>query len=124
VAQVMQWPIVSPLTVRMSGDFLQSGFKAPDWPSKEVYGVQVYANPWVAAKIGGRWQCATWEWMRRGGESKRSAAVAGDHVKRADWPNGWRPASGERLWFFVSSLARHGQRTVNQRTGWAEVTWP
>lgn len=122
VPDVRSWRQVSGLNVTLTGEFLKFNFKAPHWPDKECFGQMLYANPWVIARIGDEWLGATFEWIRRGGESKSKAAVASDHIKRKEFQD-WKPTSGERLGFMVTSLARAGARTVNERTEVTEVTW-
>jgi len=95
-------------------------------------GVEVNANPWVFAwkpsleSLGGQWYAATWEWMRPGQTCKNSTSVAGDHIKQSPFhsTSGWRPSSGEALYFMVSGLARGSERNQAERTDIQRVAWP
>ena len=52
--------------------------------------------------------------------------MAGDHIKRApfDEASGWRPESGQVLYFMVSGLARDGMRNAEERSNVVRVVWP
>jgi hypothetical protein len=98
--------------------------KARVWQGVNDVGAVVNANPWVIFDLNGKRYCATWEWLRYGQTSKSARAVAGDHIKRKEVPNDWKPASGERVGFFVSGLIRGNSRNVSERTNVVWVTWP
>ncbi len=115
--------------VYFSGDDICLPYdKADEWPEwKASPGDDpVVANPWVFIWYEGRWWGATWEWMRPGQVCKAASSVAGDHIKQApfDEASGWRPASGELLYFMVSGLARLSERTVLERSNVQPVVWP
>ncbi len=99
---------------------------ADAWPPGDIGGVVVAANPWVFIWHEGRWWGATWEWMRPGQTCKNQSSVAGDHIKRApfDEASGWRPASGQVLYFMVSGLARDAMRNAEERSNPVRVVWP
>ncbi len=100
--------------------------RADAWPNGDINGVVVAANPWVFIYQGNRWWGATWEWMRPGQTCKNQSSVAGDHIKRApfDAASGWRPRSGQVLYFMVSGLARDGMRNAEERSNLVRVVWP
>ncbi len=101
--------------------------RADVWPTRTITGgVAVNANPWVFIWRDGRWYGATWEWMRPGQTCKNQTSVAGDHIKRApfDAASGWRPTSGEVLYFMVSGLARASERNAMERTNPVRFVWP
>ena len=94
--------------------------------------VATAANPWVfvwvadLGHLGGTWYAATWEWMRPGQTCKNRLSVAGDHIKQSPFhpTSGWRPSSGEELYFMVSGLARSSERNNSERSNVMRVVWP
>jgi len=101
--------------------------KAGKWPT--IYtggGVAVEGNPWVFAKIGGKWYAATWEWVRPGQQCKeRGAGDFRTHVNGAAPLTSWTPQSGERVGFMMSTPARLGaQGPKRERSNVVVVTWP
>ncbi len=126
---ISAWPVTSDLRVRFSGSQICLEYDhASDWPIVPIFGgTEVVANAWVFIERDGTWYGATWEWMRPGQTCKAQSSVAGDHIKRApfDEASGWRPRSGEILYFMVSGLVRSPEyRNVQERTALARVTWP
>lgn len=99
--------------------------KAGKWPDKTLDGTAVEGNPWVLARIGGRWYAATCEWLRPGQTFKPnlSAANLGAHTKVSPLKD-WTPQPGEQVGFMVSGLARDKNRNVQERTQVVLVTWP
>jgi len=126
---VSGWPEVAALdsvTFR-SGQICLDYNRADVWPIRTISGgVDVVANPWVFIWRDGRWYGATWEWLRPGQRCKAQTSVAGDHIKRSpfDAASGWRPTSGEVLYFMVSGLARSTERNAMERTRPVRVVWP
>lgn len=119
-ADVSHWPVTTDLKVNISGGLITLNYgKANKWPSRNG----VNANPWIIVNRGGVLYAATWEWMKTGQTTKSTAAVHGSHINHAPL-NSFRPRSGEIYGFMVSSLARGGQRTVNERSHIVFVRWP
>ena len=123
------WPITSVLgEVTVGGGKICIPYdKADVWP--EVYPDEdaVVGNPWVFMEKDGTWYAATWEWLRPGQTCKNQAAVAGDHIKKSpfDAASGWKPTSGQTLYFMVSGLARlDGITNVSERTNIVKFVWP
>ncbi len=92
----------------------------------------IVGNPWVIANVNGRWFAGTYEWLRPGQECKALgsnppattvADLIGPHIKRAPLET-WRPRKGERVGFLVSTFARDGRRTSDERTNIVMTTWP
>jgi hypothetical protein len=107
--------------------------KASAWDTRVIGGdVEVAANPWVfvwapdLSHLGGTWYAATWEWMRPGQTCKNRLSVAGDHIKQSPFhsTSGWRPSTGEELYFMVSGLARGSERNNSERSNVVRVVWP
>jgi hypothetical protein len=84
-------------------------------------------NPWVFAKIGGKWYAATYEYLRPGQTCKhieRSGEWGiGPHTKREPLES-WVPRKGELVGFMVSTFARDSTRTSNERSNIVMVNWP
>lgn len=84
-------------------------------------------NPWVFAKIGGRWYAATYEWLRSGQVCKNISGGGpdgiGPHTKKPPLES-WAPRKGELVGFMVSAFARDSTRTVLERSNIVMVNWP
>ena len=94
--------------------------KAGGWPVKD--GVE--GNPWVAAFVGGKLNIGTYEWLRPGQICKSiTKANIGPHIKHGTLA-GWRPAKGETVYFFVSTHARLGVTSSNERADPYAIVWP
>jgi hypothetical protein len=94
--------------------------KAGKWP--HFGGAE--GNPWVFVNRGGRWYAATYEWLRPGQTKKYvTAADIGAHTKREPIES-WQPQPGELVGFMVSTPARTGGRTVNERSNVVLTRWP
>jgi len=118
-ANVSGWPITSSLSVSIGGTVNLNYNKANVWPARNG----VNANPWIIVNLDGRWTAATFEWLRPGQTSKPASVVEGSHIKKAPL-NNFRPRSGETYGWMVTSLARDGTRTVNERTNIVLARWP
>jgi hypothetical protein len=94
--------------------------KAGKWPVRG--GLE--GNPWVAAMVDGKLHAGTYEWLRPGQICKGiTAGNIGPHVKHGALAR-WRPKKGERIWLFVSTHARLGVSSSNERSNLIEVIWP
>ena len=96
------------------------------WPAISAPGTIVEGNPWVFAKVNGKWYGATYEWLRPGQKCKYSisASSIGDHIKVSPLKN-WKPKSGEQIGLMVSTPARLGpDGPVNERSNVVLRTWP
>ena len=128
---VSSWPVTHNLTVNLGGGTIcmEWGGTAT-WPTATIRhtdgtrDIKVNANPWVFVWRNGAWYGGTWEWMTPNGNCKPMRVVEGGHIKRPPLTN-WTPASGETLYFMVSSLARAGNLNNYQaRTNVVSVVWP
>lgn len=119
---VSGWRVTSTITgVRIDDPpVCISHTKSGRWPVKN--GVE--GNPWVFAKVNGRWYAATYEWLRPGQTCKGvSSRDIGAHTKKSPLTS-WRPRSGELVGFMVSAHARFGQESVAERSNIVMVRWP
>ena len=99
--------------------------KAGQWPTYVDGGVAGEGNPWVFANIGGQWYGGTFEWLRPGQPCKPNITREnlGPNVKQSPLSS-WVPQSGEAIGFAMSTPARSGLRTSNERSNILLVTWP
>ncbi len=127
---VSNWSVtvnLASVTFQGSQICLNHDIASKNWPIKEISGTEVVANPWVFIYHNDRWYGATWEWLRPPGQTcKNQSSVAGDHIKASpfDEASGWKPTSGETLYFMVSGLARLGLSNVQERSQPVKVVWP
>ncbi len=123
------WPITTQLNASVSGGSMLLPYdKARVWPTAKTRasnGGPLNGNAWIVVNVGGTWYAATWEWLRTGQTSKPISAVTGGggHIPKAPL-NAFRPRSGETYGFMVSTPARTGDRTINERSNVSLVVWP
>jgi len=123
------WSQTAVLHAGVSGGTLRLSYdKASVWPTTATRasdGGPLNGNCWVIVNLDGTWYAATFDWMRTGQTSKSTAAVRGTdgHIRQSPL-NSWTPRSGETYGFMVSTPARTGERTVNQRSNVSMVQWP
>lgn len=120
-----EWKRKYSLEVKFSGNdiqLIQEGTSV--WP-EVVYGDgKVCANPWVVAKLDGKWVGASFEWMRRNSQERAKRAVHGDHIKRPhEFGLDWQPRAGEVLGFCVAGLSRGDRTNVAERTPIKTIVW-
>ena len=102
-----------------------------NWPSTPFFGavdVQVYANQWYFANIGGQWYGGPGEYLRVG----RGFCKTGQGTN-AIGPDGgwntvmasWAPRVGELVGFMISTPARNwpGMRTIDERSDIVVQPW-
>ena len=123
---VSNWPVTSRLSeVRVDSQFIHMPYdKARVWASRSMNGTAVNGNPWVVFEYENQWYAATWEWLRPGQTSKLRTSLDGGHIKQNAIPANWRPSSGQKIYIFISGLARSPMRNVQERTNLVEVIWP
>jgi len=128
-ANVSGWPVTTQLNARVSGSSIMLPYdKASSWPiakTRANNGGPLVGNVWIFVNRGGTWYAATWDWMRPGQTSKSTSAVrgTGGHIRSAPL-NTFTPRSGETYGFMVSTPARSGERTINERSNVSMVVWP
>ena len=113
---IADWPITSDLD-----DFLIEPGKIrmghtmhDEWPLQTVFqgSVPVYGNCWIIAQ---GW-AATFDWFARREYTKY---INGDELHGSIKGGGldhWKPIKGEPVGIFVSTLARFGARSINERS--------
>ena len=132
---VSAWPETGTLTiVEQDGSAAAGGpmcmsFTDPGWPDVPFFGdpkFGVFANQWYFANIGGIWYGGAGEWLYRGVGSCK----AGQGTKSIGPDSGfgppfstWVPKPGELVGFMVSSVARAGMRSVDERTNVIVQPW-
>ena len=97
------------------------------WPVLDIANgpevTNIEGNPWVIAKVSGRWYAATWEWMRPGQKDKGVHPTnIGQHIKRSPLDS-WQPVQEEEVYFLMSAPARDRRRTVLERSNVVRVLW-
>jgi hypothetical protein len=108
---------------------------AGKWP--KVYGIfpeepeaPMEGNLWIIARVEGHWYAATFDYLRPGGECKYDGYAPGDEgpgpsTFDADPLASWVPRSGEPVYMFVSTVARHEPLgPLNERSNYVRLTWP
>jgi hypothetical protein len=120
------WEVVTDLDVTVAGGEVRLDHNAtfPVGGMVARDGGRLAGNPWVIAEVKGQWYAATWEWLRPGQKVKAASSVNGAHVKRREFSPDWKPASGQRIGFMVSSDARGPHRTSDIRSKVDWVVWP
>jgi hypothetical protein len=137
-AQVSAWrQTATILSVEQDGNPAAEGIMciafttADDWPSTPFFGaeeVQVYANQWYFANIGGQWYGGPGEYLRVG----RGFCKTGQGTN-AIGPDGgwntvmasWAPRVGEMVGYMISTPARNwpGMRTIDERSDIVVQPW-
>ncbi len=120
---VSKWPVTSKLNVTVSGNKITFDYdKAGIWPAVIYRGKYVSANPWIIFKHKGKWTASSIEWLRPGQKVKSIKCVSGDHMPSHSL-QGWKPKSGDELYFFEAGLSRGGMRNARERTNIKKVVW-
>jgi len=119
------WEKKYPLAVSLKGNKIvydQQG--TTDWTPKFTGGGNnLVGNPWVIAKLNGKWTAATHEWLNPKQKEKGKHTVAGDHIKRSEFGSDWKPTIGEEYGFVVTGLARCPVRNQLERTQIVKIIW-
>lgn len=126
---VSGWSRTATLNASVSGGAIQLNYdKANVWPTARTRasdGGPLVGNCWVFVNVGGTWHAATFDWMRSGQTAKAVSSVrgTGGHIPHAPLSS-WTPSSGQTYGFMVTTPARGGERTINERSNVSMVTWP
>jgi len=113
-----KWP-----TVMVSSASEEESVDMVDDEMVNIKATALTGNPWIIAKLNGKWTAATHEWMRPGQKEKGKRSVHGDHIKRNEFGPNWTPTVGEEYGFCVSGLCRGVQRNQSERTQIVLMKW-
>ena len=119
---IADWPITSDLNdLIVEPGRIRMGHTMHDaWPLEEVDNGLVYGNPWIIAQ---GW-AATWEWFARREYTKYVYAVDLKDLIKGSGIDNWTPTKSEPVGIFVSTLARFGARSINERSNVRLLDWP
>jgi hypothetical protein len=105
------------------------------WP--EVLGIfsedpdaPMEGNLWIIARVDGVWYAATFDYLRPGGECKYDGYGPDDEgpgpaTFGAVPLSTWVPQTGEPVWMFVSTVARHKPLgPLSERSDYVQLLWP
>jgi hypothetical protein len=100
-----------------------------EWPNIPFFGdpdVPVWANQWYFANIGGKWYGGPGEYLR----ADRGFCKSGQHTNEIGPDGGWispmrewAPKPGELVGFMMSTPARSGMRSTDQRSNIVIQPW-
>lgn len=136
-AELVNWPQTATITVveqdgNPNGDGpMCIGFTMDrQWPSIPFFGaeeVPVYANQWYFAYINGQWYAGPGEYLRADRTSVCKTGQATDHIgPDGGWyspMNTWAPKAGELVGYMMSTPARGGMRSINERSNIVVRPW-
>jgi len=102
-----------------------------DWPSTAFFGaeeVQVWANQWYFANIGGQWYGGPGEYLRVGRGFCKTGQATRTIGPDGGWNNvmaSWAPKVGELVGYMISTPARNwpGMRTIDERSDIVVQPW-
>jgi len=108
---------------------------AGEWP--EVLGIfpedpdaPMEGNIWIIARVDGLWYAATFDYLRPGGECKyEDYSPAGEGPGPSTFGavplSTWAPRTGEPVYMFVSTVARHEPLgPLHERSDYVQLIWP
>lgn len=127
-AEVRGWPITSrlgPVSVQGSTWRLPHT-RAGGWPAFRYGDIDMEANAWIVARVEGTWCAGTFEWIRPGQVVKEAALaeLGRDQVRVSPMDARWSgPRPGDECYVFLTTRARDGGRSGNERTQVARVQW-
>jgi hypothetical protein len=122
-ADVGSWPVTSTITdvgVGKSSVTIEHT-KAGQWPVYDLQGAAVEGNPWILVNRNGQWLAATYDWLRPGQTEK---SVTANDIGENARDDRLEPRPGELVGLMVSTIARNGDRTSNERSNIVLTTWP
>lgn len=127
-ANVRSWKVTSRVVATISGRVIHVPHTMHSiWPAEPgQHDKPSYGNAWVVFRFEGKWYTGSWEWLSRVGAGTAKEVTAdniGGHVKFGIGPR-WRPTPGEVSYMFVTTLARLGMRSIDERSNIVKVVWP
>lgn len=125
-ADVLEWPITSRLETIQTGERIHFPHsKSGVWPSN-VIGMFDAANPvegnlWAICYVDGTWVAGTIDWVRPGQIDKVRPAAEYGPCWKAGYDDYTGPVASELVGYFVSTMARFGERSaINERSN---IVW-
>jgi hypothetical protein len=88
--------------------------------------VQIYANQWYFANIGDQWYGGPAEHLRHGRGFCKSGQGTNTIGPDGGWTEpmrSWRPRVGELVGYMMSTLARAGHRSIDERSNVVLQPW-
>ena len=126
-ADITNWKQTATLNASVSGGLIRLAYdKANSWPvlnQRAQNGGPLVGNCWALIEQDGQWYATTWDWMREGQQSKSVNSFRGSDGHMPAPLQNFRPQSGERYGFIVSTAARGAERSGNERSNISWVTW-
>ena len=116
------WPIVTDLAVRFEGNRIRVVHSANWSQTASVSGKQLAGNFWVGIFNGQRWQMCPYEWFYP--HQDWCALNVPWHEGHLCPGMSREPRSGETVLYMVSTCARVGVRTTDERSVIVKVKWP
>lgn len=100
-----------------------------EWP---LYDGSVVGNLWFMAELNGQWHAGTVDWLRPHQKDKtldvplehETTAEALPTFIKAGPLGSYVPKKGDKCGMFVSSIARNGRTTVDERSNVILLDWP
>ena len=100
-----------------------------DWPTIPFLGdptVQIYANQWYFANIGGQWYGGPAEYLREGRGFCKSGQGTNTIGPDGGWTEpmrSWAPKVGELVGYMMTTPARAGHRSIDERSNVVLQPW-
>ena len=100
-----------------------------DWPTIPFLGdptVQIYANQWYFANIGGQWYGGPAEYLREGRGFCKSGQGTNTIGPDGGWTEpmrSWAPRVGELVGYMMTTPARAGHRSIDERSNVVLQPW-
>jgi hypothetical protein len=117
-----EWPIVADIEVTITGDRVLVA-PAPPWTqTADVSGKQLAGNFWIGLWNGSQYEMHPYEWFfpRQNWCSKNIWHIPG-HLCHGRTVNS--PTPGQEVLYMVSTCARCGVRSGNQRSNIKKIMW-
>jgi hypothetical protein len=120
-AEAMTWPVVSPLTVSVSGGRMTYNYSYNPDRMCNVSGKQLAGNFWIGRQVGSQWIMAPFEWFYAG--QKWAGPINWSDPGHSVDGGFHAPHPGENLIFMISGCARCGARSAPWRTAICRGVW-
>ena len=103
--------------------------QANQWPAHPTFkardGSDMNANAWIFENRNGQWYGATFEYLKVNQQSKPLSVITGSggHINQKPMTS-FKGESGKQYAVMVSTFARNGLRTINERSNIQFIIWP